>query len=885
MPSLTRDQACALDPSKSIWIHASAGSGKTSVLTQRVMRLLLAGALPCQIVCLTFTKKAAQEMKERIDEQVQKWSAMSMAELNADLTDLLGTTPTHDHKEKARSILSLVEQEPLKIQTFHSFCHDLMCLFPAESGTGTGTGIIEPCHAMTLWNRAFDNVVNQAQCEQSALHKVMCRLAEKDLHMDEFLQKIFLSRLNSSALVDDFPDEKKKDIYTIFKSIMEEYVCLKGEKMDMDDLLINALSLFHNDDLSGWVMHSLNCRFKHLLLDEAQDTSPVQWHIFRFLVESVISNPQRTVFVVGDPKQSIYGFQGANLDDFFAMKNFVCQWVASCGGRFENIALNVSFRSCAPIIHAVNETFSGSDRLGVPFSPHTSYDDMRPGCAQYVDLSDQESPCDFWGDRIQKWIDSPFFLASQGRYLEKEDIMILLPRRTSFFTAFQNNLANRGLIERSSFSMESNKTLAILVALGQWILDCHHDEALAVILDICFSKKWPGIVFDASYGRQKRSIWSHICFLSQENTVWQPIVNTLRQWMSYAESCSVMEWYGKVLWGKEGMACWTCSRTVSMKTIDAFLQSMNRYMVTGSFLDFMGHVAYHQSGIIRLNDREDGVQLMTIHGSKGLQSPVVILPDVPPPFQRETPEYWRLLYVAMTRAQDRLYWSSCKEHKGWMPILKNAFSQSGTWDTTQSTDHMPKLIENSHDTCMARHDPEWIQGYYDPMMTQKKETPFLGWGMAVSKSWGSALHQALDELAMIDPGQRFCKCLVFLQSRGMSYRRARSWSSRLVHLLKRKDLHRIFFEGLSEYSIATAQGTVRPDRLLIENNSVWVVDFKSSHLNGGVPPLSVQRSYWEQMHRYERAVSTVYPGYTIRLSLLWLATGILEDVATQNTHD
>jgi len=266
------------------------------------------------------------------------------------------------------------------------------------------------------------------------------------------------------------------------------------------------------------------------------------------------------------------------------------------------------------------------------------------------------------------------------------------------------------------------------------------------------------------------------------------------------------------------------------------------------------------------------------------------LPDIPAPFQKETAEYWRLLYVAMTRAQDRLYMTSCKDQKGWMPILSKAFEGTENLDTTDKDDHHdhPKTMVKANQFQLL-DCPDWAQDPFLKVTTNHRSAqddrdnkPIL-FSTLQSKIWGTALHQILDELPGIDPQHWFKKSQHLLRGKDMSHRRARAWSARLVRLLHRKDLHDLLFDALSERSIVTPQGVIRPDRVLLYDQSVWVVDFKSSHLHGTAPSLSVKGHYWEQMIRYGRAIQGLYPHRSIRLSILWLDNGTLEDVSIHDT--
>ena len=117
-------QKLAADPQRSVWVSASAGSGKTRVLVERCLRLILNGTRPEKILCITFTKAAAAEMANRLNSTLGDWSVISSKQLELNLTDLIGRAPTSAEVLRARQLFARVLDAPggLKIQTIHSFC-------------------------------------------------------------------------------------------------------------------------------------------------------------------------------------------------------------------------------------------------------------------------------------------------------------------------------------------------------------------------------------------------------------------------------------------------------------------------------------------------------------------------------------------------------------------------------------------------------------------------------------------------------------------------------------------------------------------------------------------------------------------------------------------
>jgi len=163
-PQLEEAQALAVDPRVHAALSASAGTGKTQVLTARVLRLLLKGARPESILCLTFTKAAAAEMANRIGDRLAKWVRLKDSELGTDLLHL-GESNDPRTRERARQLFARVLDCPggLKIQTIHSFAQSLLAAFPAEAGIVPGFQPIEGRAEQELVRRTLADLMASAE--------------------------------------------------------------------------------------------------------------------------------------------------------------------------------------------------------------------------------------------------------------------------------------------------------------------------------------------------------------------------------------------------------------------------------------------------------------------------------------------------------------------------------------------------------------------------------------------------------------------------------------------------------------------------------------------------------------------------------------------------
>ena len=165
MTAPTLDQKQASDPTASVWVAASAGTGKTFVLTNRVLRILLMEVPPEKILCLTFTKAAAAEMANRINKRLGQWVVCDKQYLCEQIEDLTGDFPSQDQQNLARKLFARVLEVPggLKIQTIHAFCQSLLGRFPLEAGIAPHFQVMDDRTTLDHLTKARDAVLTEAQ--------------------------------------------------------------------------------------------------------------------------------------------------------------------------------------------------------------------------------------------------------------------------------------------------------------------------------------------------------------------------------------------------------------------------------------------------------------------------------------------------------------------------------------------------------------------------------------------------------------------------------------------------------------------------------------------------------------------------------------------------
>src|SRR5580700_1874146 len=159
-----RRQRNASDPGVSAWVSANAGAGKTTVLRNRVLRLLLREADPGRILCLTFTKAAAAEMSNRVFAELSRWVGLGDAALGQAIADISGETPTQDGLDLARRLFARAVETPggLRVDTIHGFCTRLLQAFAFEANVPARFSVLEDQEAEELMSQARRFVLGRA---------------------------------------------------------------------------------------------------------------------------------------------------------------------------------------------------------------------------------------------------------------------------------------------------------------------------------------------------------------------------------------------------------------------------------------------------------------------------------------------------------------------------------------------------------------------------------------------------------------------------------------------------------------------------------------------------------------------------------------------------
>ncbi len=535
--------------------------------------------------------------------------------------------------------------------------------------------------------------------------------------------------------------EATKAALTLAVRLDEDYEELKKRRsqLDFEDLIARSAELLMRADVGAWVHYKLDQGIDHILVDEAQDTSPVQWSVIRSLREDFFSGASarpgvRTFFAVGDEKQSIYSFQGARPEQFSVEAKQTQQAVDNGGQTFNTIRLPLSFRSTSAVLSAVDQVFSIDANLrGLSAAGdavvHMSSRSGHPGEVDLwemiaaekqeknedwtapFDATPESAPSAILARRIAHAISElvgkqTIIEKGAERLIQPGDILVLVRKRDSFVNALTRSLKRPYSIPVAGadrLKLTSHIAVQDMLALGRFLLLPADDLSLAAILKSpLFNHSEEQLLDLAAERPEKQSLWARLADLAtQDGSPWAESTRKLDRFLELSRIHSVHDFYARVLglYGGRRVYLGRLGTEVS-DILDEFLTFALSFETAGlpGLQSFISTLEMEAPVVKREQDKErNEVRIMTVHASKGLEAPVVFLvdggskafnsnhlaklrlleanedqPPVPIWFptkglgnsltdadaqlrkSQTEEEYRRLLYVAMTRAADRL---------------------------------------------------------------------------------------------------------------------------------------------------------------------------------------------------------------------------------------
>ncbi|MFX0545474.1 double-strand break repair helicase AddA [Roseovarius sp. S1116L3] len=500
--------------------------------------------------------------------------------------------------------------------------------------------------------------------------------------------------------------------------------------LDFDDLILRARALLTRSDVAAWVLFRLDGGIDHILVDEAQDTSPVQWQVIDRLAqeftagEGARQNVERTIFVVGDKKQSIYSFQGADPREFDRMQRNWSDRLAAAGTPLQSQRLEHSFRSSSAILDAVDATFRNLQDSG--FSPDQSHISFWPDMPGRVDLwpvNPAAEPADPppWHTPVDiKAEDDPSVILARQiadtiarmiteqqpipggdgmRPVRAGDFLILVQSRSDIFHEIISACKTRGLPIAGADRMKVAAELAVkdLAAILSFLSTPEDDLSLAIALRSPLLGWDEAQLYALAQGRGRKYLWEVLRDRAENFPDTMAVMNDLRDQADFLRPYDLIE---RILTRHDGRRRMLARLGPEAEDgIDALLSQALAYeqKAVDSLTGFLVWLETDDLEIKRQMDAAgDLIRVMTVHGAKGLEAPIVILPEtgkrknevraqlldlggapvwraksgVIPEAQStvldrmkdaQAAERDRLLYVAMTRAEKWLIVASAKE--------------------------------------------------------------------------------------------------------------------------------------------------------------------------------------------------------------------------------
>ena len=788
----------ALDPERSVVVEACAGSGKTWLLVSRVFRLLLAGVAPPQILAITFTHKAAGEMRARLDDWLRYCAGASDTELREFLRErAIPDAELEDQLPAARGLFEkvLTAQPGLNIYTFHAWFFDIIRRAPLETGLA-GHTLSEQTELLRqrAWTRftrqlaqsadepltgamqamlaeiglsntrqLLQNFVyrraewwayteRQADPFRYAIAQLRAQLdidVDSDIAADKFDDPNFTAALldyarwldastearqnksreilaildaglppalrleqlivliltqkgeinatftagktaNSQALyaahlrIGDYLLSARKQLQTqagfrynerglaLGAALLEHYQAVKHEAqvLDFSDIEWQVAQLLTNSSHAEYIQFKLDARFSHILLDEFQDTNPVQWRILQSWFEAAHqSRGLAKIFLVGDPKQSIYRFRGAQAGLFKLANDYLNQRGAAY------LSQNCTRRNAAAVLGAINTIFAQTPNP--LFQPHSGYDSERPGRVEVLPVAQaaespaanrnelrnpllEPRPVDKTGsaraaeaellarrllDIVATWAIDDSDGDGGKRRPRYSDIMVLVRSRTHLQTyeaalkaAQIPYISNRrgGLLD----SMEIGDILSLL----QFLSSPHHDLALARILRSplfsCTDDELMTLRTAQIQALSRPSWWPILLALPQPTPALQRGVDLLQGWRDLAGRIPVHDLLDRIYFEANVPARYRAAVPIALQgsvtaNLTAFMELTltlggGRYPSLHRFLTDIATLRRDAEENPDEGDLQEGgnaVRLYTVHGAKGLEAPIVWLLD------------------------------------------------------------------------------------------------------------------------------------------------------------------------------------------------------------------------------------------------------------------
>jgi ATP-dependent exoDNAse (exonuclease V) beta subunit len=969
-PADQKERDAALDVRRSFIVQAPAGSGKTELLVQRYLRLLETVEKPEEIVAITFTKKAAAEMRKRVLEKLSpefspRLRIQTIDALCAALTRQMpvlarfGAQPAvaEDAAElyreaAARTLAELTPPVARLLAHLDNNVADATSLLAGmlerrdqwlrKTGNAPTRGELEATlaaernrlirNAQALYPQASVDLANEVLTQKGEWRKRPPAPPEL-VAIPSLCEALVALRAAPPPTYSETQWEALEAILALLNPALAQLLALFGERGEVDFTQIahGALAALGTADEPTDLLLSMDARVRHLLVDEFQDTSNSQWELLERLTAGWEAGDGRTVFVVGDPMQSIYRFRDAQVGLFLHARR-----TGLPGVELEPLTLSTNFRSQAKIVEWVNQAFPDvlpaveDEASGaVPYSPSVPFHEATPGGEPTLEtFADKDAEA----QRVVALVK-----AAQGK-------TAILVRNRSHLDAIVPALKDAGIrfraveIER----LGEKQVVQDLYALTRALTHLADRVAWLAIL----RAPWCGLTLDELSeffeGKDKQTIWE----LMQEPPRLARMREVLAPALEHRLRGTLRDRVEGVWIALGGPAC--VEDATDLEDAEIFLDELERLEEAGELTDFSA-LAASLSDLYALPDvnaGEDAVEIMTIHKAKGLEFDTVIVPGLDrsqrsgrkPLFawrslpggklllapidetggekeplyryvrnldkEAEDIEGGRLLYVAATRAESRLHLLACLkvDEDGVMKMPSKRSLLGIAWRAFENAVRLPSVAVTQSDGKESLPSGELHRlpadfelpaspaevEWRSPEEGREEEQVEFSWVGETARHMGTVVHAWLhriadDELKGWDAARVGRARVVIsgqLSTRGVSGTELEAATERVLEALRNSIADQkgrwvlgSHPEASNEYRIRTRDRSYVIDRLILDAQGIrWVVDYKTSRHEGADIEGFLdreQKRYAAQLDAYAAALGGANRGLYFPLHAGW----------------
>jgi len=1113
---VSRVQIEAADPDVSAFVSANAGAGKTHVLAQRVINLLLRGVDPAKILCITFTKAAAANMANRVFGTLAEWTTLDDAALDKKIRRSTGKPATAAQRVQARRLFASALETPggLKVQTIHAFCTRLLHQFPFEANVAARFTVLDEATTtqtldqLTLdvlleasanansalgqalataivvaADQTFKDLIGEAIAERDAINAWIARAGSVEAaiaelsstfglkpedtqesveaeffshslipaaewpalieilsagtasdkkhvaaleaahstfgreRVDNYLKVFCTTELKprtnivTKSLAANHPAwferlmaeqtrvcqllareraiaarDRTGALVTIAAEVIKRYRDEKDRRalLDYDDLIDKTLDLFSQSS-AAWVLYKLDLGIDHVLIDEAQDTSPKQWQIVRTIVSEFMPggarpNVKRTVFAVGDEKQSIFSFQGAKPREFDEMRRTFARQFDTPEQGWRDLKFRTSFRSGTSVLDSVDQVFSSSeifasvttDAVGIP--KHESLPDAAPGLVELWPLVEPPKRKDMEG-----W-DAPFDTESEegprvklarkiagqvkrwmAQGLKAGDVLVLVRQRGPLFEAIIRALKTAAIPVAGADRLVLTEHIAVmdLMALADALLLPDDDLALASVLKSPLFGLSEEQLFTLAWNRTG-SLRDGLRGKAGDDAAFGAANATLDDLAQASRALTPFGFFAHVLGALHGRRKILARLGPEANdALDEFLNLALDYETrqTPSLQGFVAWLRAARAEVRRdMEMARDEVRVMTVHGAKGLEANTVILADTTtkpggpkdPPLlglpngamvwatargndvgvmaearaiaqQEARDEYRRLLYVAMTRAAERLVICGTQGQQKipdgcWYQLVESALAPVCVTEPADDGDGevlrfrkgdsppVQAVLERVIPAPVPRDLPLWLERYAEPERGAVRTItpsnvgddddvgPLTPAGSAQALLRGTLLHRLMQSLPDIPAERRRHAADDYLARKGgdLSAEDRAELAAQVMLVLEDPRFYELYgphsraevpIVGRIEIGGKTIKVSGQIDRLAVSQSTVLIADFKTNR----PPPRRLEEvpHYVRQLALYRAVLAKLYPDKIVRAALIWTEVPDLMEVSAE----